>query len=162
MPLDYYEKEQLHEKVNSLLNEKKKISKFFEKYINYEFMTASKHGGQYLHTTKSKVRAKISINDFINILERDLELPISVNQKLKIKELGKFIEAISEDERSQLKNKKLATERLLEKIYKIIEKLFPKPRIFESKESKEAKEERIKEKKIKSLKKALRKKIRRS
>jgi len=159
MPLDYYEVEELHKKLEPILNNKKKLNKFFENYIEYEFMTASKHGGQYLHTTKSKVRVKISTEKFIEIITKDLGLPITTNQKLKIKEIGKFIEAISEDERSQLQNKKIAKERLLEKIVKILEELYPKPRIVESKESKAAKEKRIKEKKIKSLKKFLRRKI---
>ena len=159
MPLDYHEKEELHKKIEALLSNKNKVKKIFENEIEYEFMTASKHGGQYLHTTKSKVRAKIPTEKVIRIITEKLEIPITVNQKLKLKEKGKFIEAISEDERSQLKNKQIAKERLLEKLIKILEELYPQPRIVESKESKTAKERRIKEKKIKSMKKSLRKKI---
>lgn len=159
MPLDYYEKEELHKKIESILSNKKRLEKLFENEIEYEFMTASKHGGQYLHTTKSKVRAKISVERLIEIITERLEIPLTVNQKLKLKEKGKFIEAISEDERSQLKNKQIAKERLLEKIIKILEELYPQPRVIEIKESKEAKNRRIKEKKIKSAKKSLRRKI---
>ena len=159
MPLEYQEIEELHKKIQKLISDKNKINKIFADEIEYEFMTASKHGGQYLHTTKSKVRAKISIDKLIEIISEKLEIPITVNQKLKLKELGKFIEAISEDERSQLKNKQIAKQRLIEKIINILENLYPKPRIIEIKESKIAKDKRIKEKKIKSIKKSLRKKL---
>jgi len=159
MPQDYLEKEELYEKAQKILKNQKQLEKAVLNEIEYEFMVGSKHGGQYLHTTKAKVRAKIETEKLIKIIEEKLNLPLTTNQKLKIKELGKYIEAISEDERSQLKNKKIATERLIEKIKNLIEKLYPKPRITESKESKEAEDRRIKEKKIKSSKKELRRKI---
>ncbi len=157
MALDYFEKEQIRNKVETILKSKK-LENLIKKNIEFEFMTASKHGGQYLHTTKSKVRAKISINKLIEILEKDFELPLTVNQKLALKE-NKFIEAISEDERSQIKNKQIAIERLMEKVKNLIDKLFPKPRIQTSTEPFESEEKRIKEKKIKSIKKSLRKKL---
>lgn len=157
MAADFFEQEEIRKKVESILKSKD-LEKLIKKNIEFEFMTASKHGGQYLHATKSKVRAKISTSKLIEILEKDFELILTVNQKFSLKEMGKFIEAISEDERSQLKNKQIAMERLIEKIKNIIDKTFPKPRIKESKEPFESEEKRIKEKKIKSMKKQLRKK----
>lgn len=157
MALDYFEKEQIRNKVEAVLKSKK-IENLIKENTKFEFMIASKHGGQYLHTTKSKVRAKIATSKLIEILEKNFELPLTINQKLTLKE-NKFIEAISEDERSQLKNKKIALQRLIEKIKKIINQSFPKPRIQAPIEPFESEEKRIKEKKIKSIKKSLRKKL---
>jgi len=159
MPLDYYEQEQIRSQVDKILKNKNKLIKLIDKYIEYEFMTASKHGGQYLHTTKSKVKVKIKIDNLIKLITEDLNLPLTVNQKLSLKEKGRVINAISEDERAQLKNKEIARERLIEKIIQILDSLYPKPRIKELKEPLSAKEKRIKEKKIRSEIKTLRKKI---
>ncbi len=156
---DYYELEQIREEVEKVLKNNKNLIKKIEKYIEYDFMTASKHGGQYLHTTKSKVRAKIKTDNLIKLITEDLNLPLTTNQKLSLKEKGRVISVISEDERSQLKNKQIAKERLIEKIIQIINNIYPKPRIIEQKEPLYAKEERIKEKKIRSQIKKLRKKI---
>ncbi len=159
MPIDYYEQEQIRQQVDKILKNKKKIFKLIDKYIEYDFMTASKHGGQYLHATKSKVRAKIKTDNLIKLITEDLELPLSTNQKFSLIDKGRVINAISEDERSQLKNKEIARERLFEKILQILDSLYPKPRITESKEPPLAEERRIKEKKIRSNIKKLRRKI---
>jgi ribosome-associated protein len=159
MVMDYYEQEQIRQQVDKILKNKKKLFKLIEKYIEYDFMTASKHGGQYLHTTRSKVRAKIKTDDLIKLITEDLGLPLTTNQKLTLKEKGKIINSISEDERSQLKNKEIAKERLFEKIIQILDSLYPKPRITETKEPPLAEEKRIKEKKIRSEIKRLRKRI---
>jgi|GEM_PF-1894356 len=159
MPIDYYEQEQIRQQVDKILKNKKKIFKLIDKYIEYDFMTASKHGGQYLHATKSKVRAKIKTDNLIKLITEDLELPLSTNQKFSLIDKGRVINAISEDERSQLKNKEIARERLFEKILQILDSLYPKPRITESKEPPLAEEKRIKEKKIRSNIKKLRRKI---
>jgi len=159
MAIDYYEQEQIREQLDKILKNKKRLFKLIDKYIEYDFMTASKHGGQYLHTTKSKVRAKIKTDNLIKLITEDLDLPLTTNQKLTLKEKGRVINAISEDERSQLKNKEIARERLFEKIIRILDSLYPKPRITEAKEPLLAKEKRIKEKKIRSEIKKLRKRI---
>jgi ribosome-associated protein len=159
MQMEYYEQEQIRQQVDEILKNKKELFRLIDKYIEYDFMTASKHGGQHLHATKSKVRAKIKTDDLIKLITEDLGLSLTTNQKLALKEMGEVIIAISEDERSQLKNKEIARERLFEKIIQILDSLYPKPRITETKEPPLAEEKRIKEKKIRSEIKRLRKRI---
>jgi ribosome-associated protein len=121
--------------------------------IRIESTGSSKPGGQHMQKTETKIRARIYIDDLIKTLDLD---------KKQIKKLKKefkegFIEAISEDTRFKILNKKFAIERLIEKLEKAL--YVPEERIEVYREPKAAKDKRIKEKKIISEKKKLRRKL---
>jgi len=149
-----------------LLNKFKKIvdkrllDKFVKPLIVYELVTSSKPGGQYAQHRHTKVKAKFETKKIEKILKDNFGIELSTNQKLILNSFEKYIISVSEDERNQYENKKIVTERLINKIYNLLDKLFPKIKAFSMQEPFEAEEKRIKEKKIRSNLKKLRKKIR--
>jgi ribosome-associated protein len=121
--------------------------------IKIESTGSSKPGGQHMQKTETKIRARIYIDDLIKTLDLDREQI----KKLKKEFKEGFIEAISEDTRFKILNKKFAIERLIEKLEKAL--YMPEERIIVYREPKAAKDKRIKEKKITSEKKKLRRKL---
>ncbi|GIW65622.1 MAG: hypothetical protein KatS3mg094_141 [Candidatus Parcubacteria bacterium] len=155
LDIDYQE---LFKKVKKIIN-KRLLDRYVKNFIQYDFTTASKPGGQHMQRKYNKIRAKFKLKELENILFKNFDIELNTNQKLLLKEKEKYLITIAEDSRSQFENKKLATERLLAKIYNFLNELFPPPKFQLMQEPYEAEEKRIKEKKIRSRIKLLRKKI---
>lgn len=152
------EYKEIFDKVKNIIK-KRLLDRHLKRLIDYEFQTASKPGGQHMQRKHTKVRAKFKINQLSDILYKKFDIELTTNQKLLLKEKGNYLIALSEDTRSQSENKKLATERIIEKIYHLVEELFPPPKFQYMQEPYEAEEKRIKEKKIRSNLKSNRRKI---
>jgi protein subunit release factor B len=141
------------------IKEKRFLDRYIKPLIIYEAITSSKPGGQYAQHRHTKVKAKFETKNIEKILKNYFDIDLHTNQKLILNSFEKYIIAISEDERTQFENKKIATERLINKIYDLLDKIFPKIKGFQMQEPFEAEEKRIKEKKIRSNIKKLRKRI---
>lgn len=155
LEIDYQE---ILKKIKNIIKNRL-LDKYVKKLIKYETITSSKPGGQYMQKRHTKVRAKFKTAEIEKILLNYFNIELNTNQKLNLKEKETYIIAISEDSRSQLENKNLATGRLLNKVYKIVDELFPPIRNQLMQEPFEIEEKRIKEKKITSQIKKLRRKI---
>ncbi|MCS7184115.1 MAG: hypothetical protein NZ866_02080 [Patescibacteria group bacterium] len=155
LEIDY---EEIFKKIRNIIK-KRALDKYVKKIIEYESVTASKPGGQHMQRKHTKVRAKFKVDEIEKILLNNFDIELNTNQKLLLKDKGRYLIAISEDERSQLQNKNRATERILDKVYHLLEELFPAPRGQLMQEPYEAEEKRIKKKKIRGQIKKLRRKI---
>jgi ribosome-associated protein len=113
--------------------------------IAFRFSRSSGPGGQ--HAQKSSTRAE-AIFDV-----EGSEALTAAEKKRVLERLGPVVRAIAQDERSQLRNRELATERVLEQLRaatKVRRKRKP------TKPSKAAKERRLEEKKRRGQTKRLR------
>jgi len=124
-----------------------------EDEIKYQFSRSSGKGGQNVNKVETKVEIRWNVNNSKFFSEEEKE---KIRQTLayKINQEGDLI-IRSEEERSQLKNKRIALEKLhemIEEALKIKEKRIP------TKLLKSTKEKRLKEKKLISKKKKLRQK----
>lgn len=155
------EYQEIYNKVKNIIK-KRLLDRYLKKLIEYESITSSKPGGQHMQRKNTKVKAKFKISELEKILLKNFDIELHTNQKLILQEKGNYLISVSEDSRSQLENKKLATERLINKIYSLLNKIFPAPRNQLMQEPYEAEEKRIKEKKIRGQIKKLRRKIKNS
>jgi protein subunit release factor B len=155
LEIDYQE---IFNKVKNIIK-KRLLDKYIKKLIQYETVTASKPGGQHMQRKHTKVKAKFKTVELEGILLKNFEIELNTNQKITLREKERYLIAISEDTRSQQENKNLATERLLNKVYQLVNELFPPIKSQLMQEPFEAEEKRIKEKKIRSQTKKLRRKI---
>lgn len=124
-----------------------------EDEIEFQFSRSSGKGGQNVNKVETKVEIHFNIDRSKAFSDEEKE---KIKQALvyRINQEGDLI-IRSEEERSQLKNKRIALEKLHEMIkeaLKIKEKRIP------TKLSKSTKEKRLKEKKLISKKKKLRQK----
>ncbi len=75
--------------------------------IEETFHTSGGPGGQHASRTETAVRLRFRV--------RESSLPADVKQRL-IEKLGDVVEVTASDERSQLRNREIARERLVEKL----------------------------------------------
>jgi ribosome-associated protein len=102
-------------------------------------------GGQHANVTESRVEA---------VFDVEASVTLSEDQKRRIiTKIGPIVTASAQDERSQLRNRELALERLAEKLKSALAQ--PKPR-RPTKPSRAAKERRLKTKQRQSEKKQAR------
>ncbi len=110
-------------------------------------------GGQNVNKVSSKVELYFSIDNSL-ILSEDEKIILTEKLKNLISEEG-LIRIVSDEDRSQLRNKS----RVIEKFYEVITKaLTPVKKRVKTKTPKGVKEKRIQEKKIRGEVKSLRKK----
>jgi ribosome-associated protein len=124
-----------------------------EEEIEFQFSRSSGKGGQNVNKVETKVEIHWNINNSKAFSEEEKE---KIKQSLakRINQEGDLI-IRSEEERSQLKNRRMALEKLNEMIK---EALKPEEERISTKPSKAIKERRLKEKKLISEKKKLRQK----
>jgi ribosome-associated protein len=116
--------------------------------IAFRFSRSSGPGGQ--HANKSSTRAEA-------IFDVEQSLGLSEAERTRVLDkLGPVVRAVAQDERSQLRNRELATERILEQLRdatKIRRKRTP------TKPTRAAKERRLDEKKRRGATKRLRREV---
>jgi len=122
-------------------------------FIEFETMKSSGPGGQRLQKKETKVRAILDIEKIIKIMNLAPEQIKNLNDAYP----QGYIEAISQESRSQSQNKETAVQKVLEKLDKALE--IKKERKIKTKETSTAKEKRISGKKKRSEIKKLREKL---
>ena len=125
-----------------------------EDEIEFQFSRSSGKGGQNVNKVETKVEIHWNINNSKAFSEEEKE---KIKQSLakRINQEGDLI-IRSEEERSQLKNRRMALEKLNEIIREALE---PEEERIPTKVPQASKAERLKEKKLISEKKKLRQKI---
>jgi len=124
-----------------------------EDEIEYQFSRSSGKGGQNVNKVETKVEIRFNIIRSKAFSDEEKE-KIKKSLTNRINKAGDLI-VVSEEERSQLDNRRIALEKLNEMIK---EALKPEEDRIPTKPSKAIRERRIKEKKIISTKKKLRQK----
>ena len=125
-----------------------------EDEIEFQFSRSSGKGGQNVNKVETKVEIHWNINNSKAFSEEEKE-KIKEALASRINQEGDLI-IRSEEERSQLQNKKIAVEKLNAIIGEVLK---PKEERIPTKVPQASKAERLKEKKIISEKKKLRQKI---
>jgi ribosome-associated protein len=113
--------------------------------IQFRASRSSGPGGQHANVTASRIEAVFDVEESDSLTEDQRQLLIS--------KLGPRVTAISQDARSQARNRELALERLREKLAAGLRR--PKPR-RPTKPSRSARERRLEEKRRTSKRKAQR------
>ena len=103
--------------------------------IAIKSMRSSGPGGQHANVTDSRIEASFDIAASTSLGDRDREL--------LLERLGPVVRAISQDHRSQLRNRELALERLAQKL---ATGLYVQPHRTKTKPTRGAKERRLKAK----------------
>lgn len=124
-----------------------------EDEIEFQFSRSSGKGGQNVNKVETKVEVRFNIVQSKAFSDEEKE-KIKKSLVNRITKEGNLI-VVSEEERSQLENRRIALERLNEMIKKALK---PEEERISTKPSKSIKERRLKEKKIISEKKKLRQK----
>ncbi len=125
----------------------------FEREILFNPSRSSGPGGQHINKVSTKIELRFHIPNSELLTEEEKAILLQ-KLKNKINKEGELI-IVSQEERSQLKNK----EKALEKFYEIIEKaLTPPKKRKPTKPTQASKEKRLEEKKLVSEKKSQRKK----
>lgn len=124
----------------------------FERELVFTSSRSSGPGGQHVNKVSTKVELRFHIpnSDLLNDEEKDILL---IKLKNKINNEGELI-IVSQDERSQLKNK----EKVIEKFYELLQKaLIPPKKRKPTKPTQASKEKRLEKKRIIADKKEKRK-----
>ncbi len=124
----------------------------FERELVFTSSRSSGPGGQHVNKVSTKVELRFHIpnSGLLNDEEKDILL---IKLKNKINSEGELI-IVSQDERSQLKNK----EKVIEKFYELLQKaLIPPKKRKPTKPSQASKEKRLEKKRIIADKKEKRK-----
>ncbi len=127
------------------------INRDFSKEFEFFTSRSSGPGGQNVNKVSSKVELRFNVtNSAILTLEEKTILLFKLKNKIIA---GDILQIISQETRSQLKNKEIC----IEKFYSLLEKALVPDKIRKKvKPSKAMKEQRLKQKKIHSIKKILR------
>lgn len=125
-------------------NQKEEI----EKELTYQFSRSGGSGGQHVNKTSTKVTLNFDINQ-CRVLTQKQKEKVFTKLANKVNVEG-VLQLSSEEERSQLRNKKLVTERFFGLLEFALKK---KKKRKKTKPSKGAKERRLKKKKEHSQKK---------
>jgi len=76
--------------------------------IAFRFSRSSGPGGQHAQKSSTRVEALFDVDGSEALSERE--------RRLVLERLGPVVRAVAQDERSQLRNRELATERILEQL----------------------------------------------
>jgi ribosome-associated protein len=76
--------------------------------IAFRFSRSSGPGGQHAQKSSTRVEALFDVEDSSGLTERE--------RRLVVERLGPVVRSVAQDERSQLRNRELATERILEQL----------------------------------------------
>jgi len=76
--------------------------------IAFRFSRSSGPGGQQAQKSSTRVEALFDVEDSSGLTERE--------RRLVVERLGPVVRSVAQDERSQLRNRELATERILEQL----------------------------------------------
>jgi ribosome-associated protein len=76
--------------------------------IAFRFSRSSGPGGQHAQKSSTRVEALFDVEDSSGLTERE--------RRLVLERLGPVVRSVAQDERSQLRNRELATERILEQL----------------------------------------------
>jgi len=113
--------------------------------VAFRFSRSSGPGGQHAQKSSTRVEALFDVDASVALTERE--------RRLVLDRLGPVVRAIAQDERSQLRNRVLATERILEQLREAT-RVRRKRRA--TKPSAASREERLEEKRRRSETKRLR------
>ena len=123
----------------------------FEKEMQFKASRSQGAGGQHVNKTNTKIILEFDMNASINLTDEEKQ-KIYKYLNNKITKDG-VLQLSSQESRSQLKNKKLCTE----KFYQLLEKATKRPKKrIPTKKPRKAKEKRIQQKKKRSEKKQFR------
>lgn len=76
--------------------------------IAFRFSRSSGPGGQHAQKSSTRVEALFDVEDSDSLTERE--------RRLVLERIGPVVRAVAQDERSQLRNRELATDRILEQL----------------------------------------------
>jgi ribosome-associated protein len=76
--------------------------------IAFRFSRSSGPGGQHAQKSSTRVEALFDVEGSTGLTERE--------RRLVLERLGHVVRSVAQDERSQLRNRELATERILEQL----------------------------------------------
>jgi ribosome-associated protein len=113
--------------------------------IELRFSRSSGPGGQHANTTETRVEAVLDVSATTALSE--------VQRRRVLAKTGPVLRAVSQDERSQLRNRELAVERLVEQLRQALR---VERRRVATKPTRAAKERRLETKKRRSRTKRLR------
>ncbi|HEX3806064.1 MAG TPA: alternative ribosome rescue aminoacyl-tRNA hydrolase ArfB [Gaiellaceae bacterium] len=116
--------------------------------IAFRFSRSSGPGGQHAQKTSTRAEALFDVEDSAGLTEAERGRVLT--------KLGPVVRAIAQDERSQLRNRELATERILEQLREAV-RVQRKRR--PTKPSTAAREQRLDEKKRRGRTKKLRRSV---
>jgi ribosome-associated protein len=76
--------------------------------IAFRFSRSSGPGGQHAQKSSTRVEALFDVEDSASLTDRE--------RRLVLERLGPVVRSVAQDERSQLRNRELATERIVEQL----------------------------------------------
>jgi ribosome-associated protein len=80
--------------------------------IAFRFSRSSGPGGQHAQKSSTRVEALFDVEESTGLTARE--------RRLVLERLGPVVRAIAQDERSQLRNRELATDRILEQLHEAV------------------------------------------
>jgi ribosome-associated protein len=116
--------------------------------VAFRFSRSSGPGGQHAQKSSTRVEALFDVEDSSGLTEPE--------RRRVLEKLGPVVRAVAQDERSQLRNRELATERILEQL-RAATKVRRKRRA--TRPTKASKERRLDEKKRRGQTKRLRRDV---
>jgi ribosome-associated protein len=76
--------------------------------IAFRFSRSSGPGGQHAQKTSTRVEALFDVEESAGLTDRE--------RRLVLERIGPVVRAVAQDERSQLRNRELATDRIVEQL----------------------------------------------
>jgi ribosome-associated protein len=76
--------------------------------LRFRFSRSSGPGGQHAQKSSTRVEAIFDVETSVGLTDDE--------RRRVLERLGRFVKAVAQDERSQLRNRELATERVLEQL----------------------------------------------
>ncbi len=113
--------------------------------VAFRFSRSSGPGGQHAQKSSTRVEALFDVAESSGLTERE--------RALVLERLGPVVRAVAQDERSQLRNRELATERIIEQLREAAKVRRPRRPTAPSRASKER---RLEEKRRRGATKRLR------
>jgi ribosome-associated protein len=116
--------------------------------VAFRFSRSSGPGGQHAQKSSTRVEALFDVAESVGLSDRE--------RRLVLEQLGPVVRAVAQDERSQLRNRVLATDRILEQLREATKiRRVRRP----TRPTKAAKERRLDEKKRRGQTKRLRRDV---
>lgn len=116
--------------------------------IAFRFSRSSGPGGQHAQKSSTRVEALFDVEESLGLTARE--------RRLVLERIGPVVRAIAQDERSQLRNRELATDRILEQLRDAVKVRRPRRATAPTKASQER---RLEEKKRRGRTKRLRREL---